>query len=88
MVPGSSSTKLVCIASGFNPLLKWMLHGLQHNMKPKLLMEDNGRLTVISEADISPTEWYKGTTFHCEVADGGNKKNVNISICSGNADSV
>ncbi|KAG5279650.1 hypothetical protein AALO_G00080100 [Alosa alosa] len=82
LAPWFSSTKLVCVASGFNPQLKWNVTKL--NVNSKVSMEDNGRLTVISKIIVPHREWYKGTTFPCEVEDHNQnhaKKKI-ISICS------
>ncbi|KAL2101417.1 hypothetical protein ACEWY4_003178 [Coilia grayii] len=81
--PGSGSTNLVCVGSGFNPQLKWNLSELKLNAIKKKSMGEGGRLTVTSEVDVPQTEWYKGTTFSCEVKDENQKHQTrNISICS------
>lgn len=76
---------MLCIASGFNPQLEWKFPNLSPHANTKFFMEDNGRLTVISEADIPQKEWYKGMKFTCEVKDQSYNGARDISICSGNA---
>lgn len=90
--PGSSSTKLVCVGSGFNPQLKWKhTTKLKLNENRKVLLENDGRLTVTIEMDVPQKEWHKGMNFPCEVEDQDqnvkNKETRDISICSGNAPS-
>ncbi|XP_076122804.1 uncharacterized protein LOC143102878 [Alosa pseudoharengus] len=81
LAPQFSSTTLVCVASGFNPQLKWNVTNLTANSK--VSMEDNGRLTVTSKIIVPHREWYKGTTFPCEVEDHNqNHAKKKISICS------
>ncbi|XP_062387678.1 uncharacterized protein ighd [Sardina pilchardus] len=90
LAPGFSSMKLVCVASGFKPQVKWNVPNLTENSK--VSMEDTGRLTVTSEINVPHTEWYKGTTFPCEVEDHNqnhaSKTIRDISICSVSPHSV
>ncbi|XP_028841734.1 uncharacterized protein LOC114793774 [Denticeps clupeoides] len=77
LMPDSDPPKLMCLATGFSPTLSW-----QHTQTEEIRMEDNGRITVISNAEVIKKAWEKGDSFSCEVADLEKVMRKSISICS------
>ncbi|XP_074415790.1 Ig mu chain C region membrane-bound form [Scleropages formosus] len=78
----TNDKKLVCLASGFNPQIKWYSGTTELQATAnKALMAENGLVTVASEI-ILHSDWENWISFSCEVNDRSQTIRKNISKCA------
>ncbi|XP_053370296.1 uncharacterized protein LOC128544316 [Clarias gariepinus] len=85
----SMPQKLLCSATGFNPVIKWLPESVGNNKSDEVTMNKNGRVKVSSELSVIEQEWKRGTTFFCQVNDQDRLPvQKNTSFCAVTPDHV
>ncbi|KAJ8383728.1 hypothetical protein AAFF_G00215700 [Aldrovandia affinis] len=82
---GTRVQTFLCLASGFKPQVTWLLGQDQRPATAnRIVIEDDGHITVASEIEVPHQEWTRGDAVTCEVDDLPLLKSIfkNISICT------